>query len=157
MVPGQLANGGWGGHNAWILNHAINDRGLAALYGLLPAGHAARPELRRRLIMAVNHLLAEQRASGRLRSCFDPVEWQTSRDPANAYSVHPEDKVDPFAIHALVCVLEWTDLDVRSPLYGLLSLPCQAELAQGQEGMMHLAYGVAYRWLGQTGGQEDTR
>ncbi len=157
VFPGQLANGGWAGHNAWIFYHAIIVRGLAALYGLLPAGHAARPELRRRLIMAVNHLLAEQRASGRLRSCFDPVEWQKSRDPANAYSVHPEDKVDPFAIQALVCVLEWTELDVRSALYGLLSLPRQAELAQGQEGMMHLAYGVAYRWLAQTEGQEGTR
>jgi len=155
VFPGQLGNGGWPAHNAWIFYHAIIVRGLAALHRVLPTTHPTRPELRRRLVMAVNHLLAEQRESGCLRSCFDPAEWLASRAPTNPYSVHPETKVDPFSIQALVCVQEWTDLDVRRALYGLLSLPRQDELVQGQEGMMHLAYGVAYRWLTETAGRED--
>jgi hypothetical protein len=99
--------------------------------------------------MAVNHIIEEQRESGYLRSCFDVEEWQKSRSPESAYSVHPEEKICPFAIHALICVQEWTDLDVSNSIYGLLSAPAQRELTQGQEGMMHLAYGVGYRWLAQ--------
>ncbi len=146
VYPNQLPNGAWAGHNSWIFYHSIIIRGFAALYGALPDGHPEKPELRRRLIRATNHLIVEQRKNGFLRSCFDEEEWRKSRLPGNAYSVHREEKVCPFAIHALIEVLNRTDLDVRNLLNGLLSAPPQDELVQGQEGMMHLAYGVALAW-----------
>ena len=146
VYPNQLSNGAWAGHNSWIFYHSIIIRGFAALFGVLPDGHQEKPELRRRLVRAINHLTVEQRANGFLRSCFDGEEWGKSRLPGNAYSVHREEKVCPFAIHALICVLKWTDLDVRDLLHGLLSAPPQDELVQGQEGMMHLAYGAALAW-----------
>jgi rhamnogalacturonyl hydrolase YesR len=146
VYPQQLPNGAWAGHNSWIFYHSIILRGFAELYGVLPESHPERRELRRRMIMAINHMIVEQRANGFLRSCFDEEEWKKSRVPGNAYSVHPEAKVCPFAIHALVRVLERTDLDVRNTLFGLLSAPPQDELVQGQEGMMLLAYGVGFGW-----------
>jgi hypothetical protein len=150
VYPGQLPGGGWPGHNSWIFYHSIIVRGLAALYKVLPEDRPQRSELRRRLAAALKHLFSQQRAGGLLRSCHEEQEWRRSRAPGNPYSVHPEEKVCPFAIHALICVQEWTDLDVRSILYGLLSADPQDELAQGQEGMMHLAYGVALRWLSES-------
>ena len=143
----QLPNGAWAGHNSWIFYHSMIIRGMAVLYGLLPDGHKAKPELRRRMLMALNHLIQEQRENGSLRSCFDPEEWGKSRPPESAYSVHAEEKVDAFAIHALILVQERTDLDVSNVIHGLLSAPPQDELVQGQEGMMHLAYGVGYAWI----------
>ena len=146
VYPDQLPNGAWAGHNSWIFYHAIIVRGFAALYGVLPDGHPEKPGLRRRLVRALNHLIVEQRPDGSLRSCFDEEEWAKSRVPGNAYSVHREQKICPFAIHALIMVLERTDLDVGGLLHGLLAAPPQDELVQGQEGMMHLAYGAALAW-----------
>jgi len=146
VYPDQLPNGAWAGHNSWIFYHAIIVRGFAALYGALPDGHPEKPGLRRRLVRALNHLVVERRPDGSLRSCFDEEEWAKSRVPGNAYSVHREQKICPFAIHALIMVLERTDLKVQDLLYGLLAAPPQDELVQGQEGMMHLAYGAALAW-----------
>lgn len=143
--PRQLPNGAWAGHNAWIFYHAIIVRGFAALYGVLPDGHEAKAALRAPLVMAVNHLIEEQRENGHFRSCFDPEEWEKSRDPKSAYSAHKPDRFDSHALQALACVQELTDLDVRNALYGALASPMPDRLEE--QGMVQLACGVGYRWL----------
>ena len=143
--PRQLPNGAWAGHNAWIFYHALIIRGFAALYGVLPDGHETRRELREPVIMALNHLIEEQRENGHFRSCFDPEEWEKSRDPKSHYSVHKPDIFDACALQALVCVQDWTDFDTTNALCGALASPMPEDL-DGQ-GMPHLAYGAGYRWL----------
>lgn len=144
----QLPNGAWAGHNAWIFYHAIIVRGFAALLGVLPDGHEAKPELQERTMAALNHLIEEQRANGHFRACFDPEEWEKSRAPKSAYSVHEPDIHGALALHALIYVQEWTDLDLSNALHGILGSPLPADLAD--QGMLQLAYGAGYRWLAQT-------
>jgi len=143
--PRQLPNGAWAGHNSWIFYHSIIVRGFAVLMGVLPDDHEAMPELRKITIMAINHLINEQRGSGHFRSCFDPEEWEKSRDPKSAYSVHDAEFSDPFALHALLYIQELTDLDVTNVLYGILGAALPEDL-DGQ-GSRHLAWGAGYRWL----------
>ena len=144
-LPRQLANGAWAGHNAWIFYHSIIVNGLVALYGVLPDGHEAKVALREPMIMALNHLIEEQRPSGHFRSCFDPEEWQRSRDPESSYSVHKPERFDPFALNALVSVHGSTDLDMTNTLYGVLGSPVPEDLER--QPMVQLSYGVGYRWL----------
>ncbi|MDA0745226.1 MAG: hypothetical protein O2954_01830 [bacterium] len=145
VYPSQLPNGAWAGHNAWIFYHGIIARGMAVLYGVLPKNHEAAPELRKRLIMAINHILREQRPTGHFRACFDSEEWGKSRKPENPYSSHPTDIFDPLVLHALVYVHETTDMDVAGPLYGILSSP--PPNPDQHQGMAPYGYGVGYRWL----------
>jgi len=147
--PRQLPNGAWSGHNAWIFYHSIIVRGFTALLSVLPEGHEAKPELRERTIMALNHLVEEQRESGYFRACFDPEEWESSRNPKSAYSVHEPEMADPFALHALTYVQDLSDLDVTNVLWGVLNAPLPEDLS-GQ-GILHLAYGAGYEWLARQG------
>jgi len=146
-LPRQLPRGAWAGHNAWIFYHSIIVNGFAALYGVLPTDHEAKVELREHMIMALNHMIEEQRKNGYFRSCFDPEEWQKSRDPKSAYSVHKPEEFSPFALQALVCIQDSTDLDVTNILYGVLGSPVPEDLQQ--TGILQLAYGTGYRWLSQ--------
>lgn len=143
--PRQEANGAWAGHNAWIFYHAIIVRGFASLYGVLPDGHEAKQELRPFLISSVNHLLQEQREGGHFRSCWDPEEWQKSRDAKSHYRVHSPEIWDAHALDALVHIADKTGLDVRNALCGAIGSPMPERL-DGQ-GMVQLAYGMGMRWL----------
>ncbi|MDD5598339.1 MAG: hypothetical protein PHV82_10375, partial [Victivallaceae bacterium] len=147
VYPNQQPGGGWPEHNSWIFYHGIILRGFAHLYGILPDGHICKTELRRRIIRALNCVIAAQQPDGSLKSCSDPEEWRLSREPASPYLIHNEKKICPFMIHALVCIQRFTDIDVSNILYGMLSAPPQDELAQGQEGAMQLAYGAVYHWF----------
>ncbi|MDD5600042.1 MAG: hypothetical protein PHV82_19005, partial [Victivallaceae bacterium] len=147
VYPNQQSNGSWPGHNSWIFYHGIILRGLAYLYRILPDGHQQKAELRRRITMTLNCVIAAQQADGYLKSCCDENEWQKSRRPESPYFIHSEKKICPFTIHALVCIQQFTVWDVANVLYGLLAAPPQDELTQGQEGAMHLAYGTAYQWI----------
>ena len=143
--PRQEPNGAWAGHNAWIFYHAIIIRGFVAVYGVLSDGDAAKDELRPFTISALNHLIEEQRENGHFRSCWDPEEWEKSRDPKSHYSSHEPDILDPSTLHALVLTADFTGLDVANALYGALGSPMPENL-DGQ-GMIQLAYGVGMRWL----------
>jgi hypothetical protein len=147
--PRQLPNGAWEGHNAWIFYHSIIVRGFAALFGVLPDDHPAKVELRAPTIKALNHMIEEQCGNGHFRSCFDPEEWQKSREPDSHYNVHTREEFDPSTLHALVCIQDLTKLDMGNALHGAIGSPMPADL-EGQ-GMVHLAYGVAYRWLSAQG------
>lgn len=146
--PNQLPNGAWAGHNAWIFYHAIIVRGFAALCGALPEDHESRPELRERTIMALNHTIEEQRGNGLFRSCFDPEEWEKSRNPKNPYSVHRPDTFDTHTLHTLVCVQDWTDFDLANALHGALASPCPD--FPEDDGSSQLAFGAGYRWLAES-------
>lgn len=124
-------------------------RGFAILLGVLPEDHEARPELLERTLMALNHLIEEQRETGVFRACFDPEEWELSRDPKSAYSVHPSEIPGPFALHSLTYLDELTDLDLTNVLHGVLRAPLPDDRV-GQ-GMPHLAYGAGYRWMHKRG------
>lgn len=150
-LPRQLPNGAWAGHNAWIFYHSLIVRGVASLYGVLPADHDAWAALSEPTIMALNHIIEEQRENGHFRACFDPEEWAASRNPESAYSIHRAEIFDAPMVHALVCIQDSTDLDVSNTLYGALGSPLPDDL-DGQ-GWMLLSYGVGYRWLAEQAGQ----
>jgi hypothetical protein len=63
-LPGQLAGGGWPGHNSKLAYHGLIIRGLAELWRVLPDDHAFRPQLRAALVAAVNRVIGQQAASG---------------------------------------------------------------------------------------------
>ncbi len=119
VYPGQLSYGGWAGHNSWSFYHAIIVRGLAVLRSVLPADHFALPELDRRLTAACNHILAIFRGNGSVLSCFDPGEWEASRNPGNPYAGARNLLVDPHVLHALLMVDAHTGLDVKEAVFGL--------------------------------------
>lgn len=152
--PNQLSNGAWEGHNAWIFYHSIIVRGFAALYGVLPDGHPAKDDLRSPTLKALNHLIEEQQDSGHFRMCFDPEEWQKSREPDSHYRIYNSNDFDPSTLHALVCIQEFTDLDMSNALYGAICSPMPEDLTE--QGMNHLAYGVAYRWLAEQSDSSST-
>ena len=153
--PRQEPNGAWAGHNAWIFYHAIIIRGFAAVYGVLPEGHEAKEELKPFTISAVNHLLEEQRENGHFRSCWDPEEWEKSRDPDSHYRHNKPDIYDPHALDALIRISDNTEFDVSNAIYGALGSPMPEGLdGQGKikktlegEGMIQLSYGAGMRWL----------
>ena len=147
--PRQLSNGAWAGHNSWMCYHSIIVRGFAALCGILPRDHEAWLELKGRMIMAVNHMIEEQRGSGHFRSCWDFEEWQGSRDPKHPRSVLKPDTFASHALFALVCVQDWTGWDVSNTLYGILGSPMPGDPSDihNEQGDPELVYGVGWRWL----------
>jgi hypothetical protein len=158
VYPRQLPNGAWAGHNSWIFYHSIIVRGFAALYGALPEDHEARADLKTRMTMAVNHMIVEQLPNGYFKSCWDRGEWTRTRDPKHPYSVHREEMFCPFTIHALVTVLEMTDLDkgsgsIENALRGALGSKPPEDL--DGRGSIQLAYGAGYRWLTRRSGAQS--
>ncbi len=63
-MPGQLASGGWPGHNSWMWYHGIIARGMAELLRVLPPDHPFRFDLTGSLTAALNRALREQLSSG---------------------------------------------------------------------------------------------
>ena len=155
----QLPNGAWAGHNAWIFYHCIILNGCATLYGVMPDDHPDQAELKRMTTMGLNHLIYEQRPNGLFRSCFDPEEWERSRNPESPYSKHLPEKFAPFGLQALVNTDQHLELDVTNAIHGILQSPLdeqevidlnvKEEWADYDAGISTLAWGMAFRWLAQ--------
>ena len=72
-----------------------------------------------------------------------------SRAPDSHYNNLELEQFDPSTLHALVCIQDLTSLEKTNALYGAIGSPMPNDL-KGQ-GMVHLAYGVAHRWLSEQG------
>jgi len=71
IFTGQLENGGWAGHNSWIVYQGIILRGIVELYRVLPTDHPFRKELYPHIIAAMNHIIVQQTESGAVWNCWD--------------------------------------------------------------------------------------
>ena len=153
VLPGQLPNGGWAGHNSWVYYQGIIVAGLAALLAVLSADHPQRPVLNAALTRAINNLLLRQDAQGRLLGTFDPQERARAEQRRIGYEKAPEAVADPHALHGLLWTQELLGYDLGGPLAGLLGALAESFREQGPEGSPEshgadmLTVGYAWRYL----------
>lgn len=161
VLPKQLPNGGWAGHNSWVYYQGIIVSGLAMVVAALPRDHGERGRLEAGLLQATNNLLLRQEADGRLLATFDPQERASAEERKIGYEKTPEFSADSHALLGLLWLDEllghgqYTSLyDVRAPIAGLLSAYAEnlrgpeSELdKRGGHGENEMLLGFAWRWL----------
>lgn len=158
VLPGQLANGGWAGHNSWVYYQGIIVAGLAVLLPILPAGHGERQRIARCFHQATNNLVARQGADGALLATFDAAERAEAEVRRIGYEKAPTFKADPHALLGLLWAHEHAGAGAETAIRGLVGAYAAAmeeddpESDAGGHGIDTMALGYAWRWVAQYAG-----
>ena len=164
VLPRQLANGGWAGHNSWVYYQGIIVSGLALLLAVPPAYHSDREPLECCFRKAINNLLARQREDGALLATFDPQERAEAKSRRIGYERAAEFIADPHALLGLLWASDRAGYNVEAAIKGLIQAYATRMLAEGPEsdsdarGIDVMAPGCDWRWLtrGNAAGQKLT-
>jgi len=153
VLPRQLENGGWAGHNSWVAYQGIIVSGLVALLAALPADHPDHRAVEVGLISATNNLIVRQNEQGRLLATFDAQERREAEQRKIGYEKHPEFVADTHALLGLLWANDMLGYQVRPTIAGLMTAYGDDMRQQGRddEGGDHGAHammlGYAWRWL----------
>jgi hypothetical protein len=153
VLPRQLPNGGWAGHNSWVYYQGIIVSGLALLLAVLPGGHPDRPALETATRLATNNLLVRQDPSGRLLATFDAEERADAERRRIGYEKSPEFVADAHALLGLLWAADSLQYPLETAIAGLLSAYA-AELQRPDSpledceghGEHDMLLGYAWRW-----------
>ena len=167
ILPGQLANGGWAGHNSWVFYQGITVSGLAVLAAALSRDHRLFRTIESCLYRAVNNLVIRQHDDGTSLSTFDEQEWEEAQRRQIGCEKHPRSAADPHAVIALVWLHELLGFPVENVIHGHLAAYRSAILANApylelatSHGEHDMAVGCAWRWAARRAGAtpaHDTR
>ncbi|MCC7353050.1 MAG: hypothetical protein IT330_04770 [Anaerolineae bacterium] len=154
VLPGQLANGGWAGHNSWVYYQGIIVSGLAMLVAILPDDHPQQAAIRACLIRAVNNLVVRQNEGGYLLSTFDPQERAEAERRRIGYEKSPVFMADGHALLGLLWLDDLLGYEVRPLIFGLLRAYAERTRTGDPELALHeshgehdMVLGYAWRWL----------
>jgi rhamnogalacturonyl hydrolase YesR len=153
VLPRQLQNGGWAGHNSWVYYQGIIVSGLAALLSILPLGHPQYEAIERCCKMAINNLALRQNEEGYLLATFDPQERAEAERREIGYEKASEYLADSYAMLGLLWTSDMLGYEVEQLLSGLMQA-CVHHMRQhgpesnpGAHGADAMVLGYAWRWL----------
>jgi len=159
VLPRQLPNGGWAGHNSWVYYQGIIVSGLAMLLSVLPAGYLQFEAIETCCIKAVNNLILRQDDRGSLLATFDPQERAEAEERKIGYEKAAEFLADPHALLGLLWAGDLLAYELRPAILGLVrayvdrlrqEVPESSPASHGADAM---ALGYAWRWLACQGRQ----
>lgn len=157
VLPGQLPNGGWPGHNSWVYYQGIIVSGLAMLLSALPREHPRYEDIRKSLVMAINHLTLRQNEQGALLATFDSRERAEAEQSKTGKERLPDFLADPHTLLGLLWTHDLLGIMDEALLLGLMRAYGDQirkdgpESDPGSHGTDIMALGYAWRWLTQQG------
>jgi hypothetical protein len=154
VLPGQLPNGGWTGHNSWVYYHGIIIAGLAMLLSVLAREHPRYEDIRRSLVMTINHLTLRQNEQGALLATFDPLDRAEAEQSKTRKERLPDFQAEPHALLGLLWTHDLLGMEVKSLLLGLMQAYIDQirkgdgpESDPGSHGTDAMVLGYAWRWI----------
>ena len=154
VLPKQLPNGGWAGHNSWVYYQGIIVAGLAMLLSVLPVQHAAYPRIESATYHAMNNLIWRQHADGTLLATFDAQERTEAQRRKIGYEQNPEAIADPHALIGLLWTHELLHYPIEATIRNLIHAYVERLHGAGSEdpgghGIHMMALGYAWNWVTQ--------
>lgn len=152
VLPRQLPNGGWAGHNSWVYYQGIIVSGLAQLLSVLPSDHAQHGAIRACALRSVNNLILRQAADGQLLSTFDEQERAEAEQRRIGSEKHGLTMADPHSLLGLLWAYDLLGYPLRDTLNGLLAAYVQhlgqvaPESTPEPHGEQLMVLGYAWRW-----------
>jgi len=136
VLPKQLPNGGWAGHNSWVYYQGIIVAGLAML------------------LSAMNNLIWRQHADGTLLATFDAQERTEAQRRRIGYEQNPEAIADPHALIGLLWTHELRHYPIEATIRNLIHAYVERLHGAGSEdpgghGIHMMALGYAWNWVTQ--------